>query len=117
MMDSTVDIIGKDPSGGWLYIDSGRNLFKSANGVNAWMAITPLDAAADGSWDIAIHPADGNRLYLPSPFRGGVYYTANGGGTWTKYTQGMLDTSISLLAMVALGQMQSTPQRSPARDI
>ncbi len=97
--DSTVDIIGKDLSAGWLYVNTGRNLFKSANGIDAWVAIMPANAAADGSRDIAIHPVDGNKLYLPSPFRGGIYYTANGGSTWTKYTQGLLNTSVSLLAL------------------
>jgi photosystem II stability/assembly factor-like uncharacterized protein len=95
---STIDVIGKAPAGGWLYVDCGQVLVKSPNGETGWVAISPPNAGADGSRDIAVHPSNGNTLYLPSPFRGGIYHSTDGGASWTKRTQGLRNTAISLLA-------------------
>jgi photosystem II stability/assembly factor-like uncharacterized protein len=97
--DSMVDVIGKSSSGGWLYIDTGHRLYKSSNGLANWIAIQPPNNAADGSRDIAVHPTNSNVLYLPSPFRGGIYSSSDGGGSWVKRTQGMLNTNVSLIAL------------------
>jgi photosystem II stability/assembly factor-like uncharacterized protein len=100
--DADVKILGKDTVSNVLYVGSGASVFKSTDDGQHWIEITPPENAADGASDMAIDPRDGNKLFLPTPFRGGIYRSYDGGASWTKVTKGLLNVAISLLTVPSI---------------
>jgi photosystem II stability/assembly factor-like uncharacterized protein len=95
-MDSHMNILGQES--GVLIVGSGAYMFKSADGGQSWTDITPPDRQADGAAYLA---RNGQILYAPATFGTGVLKSTDMGQTWSVLTQGIMNVSISLLAVPA----------------
>ena len=81
--------------------------FRSADGGNNWLAVNEGlprdDNGLLNAQSLAMDPSDANTVYLGTgwgPFHGnGVFKSTDGGGTWLPANQGMLDYSITALAV------------------
>lgn len=98
-LDATqVRIIGSS-SNGRIYISGGSNLVYTNDGGNSSTLITPpLDKMVGVDYtNIAIHPSNPSILFLPLR-AGGIAYSEDGGVNWVLKNNGILNTSINLLA-------------------
>jgi photosystem II stability/assembly factor-like uncharacterized protein len=95
--DAMVNVMGRASNDSALYVGSGGRAFRSADEGRTWTEITPPGLNGD-MYDIAVDPRDTNTLYLPR--RGyGIVKSADRGAHWTPINQGLLNTTLSLLAL------------------
>jgi len=83
-----------------------EGVFRSDDGGHNWMAVNeglPGDGDKFNAQSLAVDPTDANVVYLGTgwgPFHGnGVYKSTDGGATWAAANQGMMDYSITALAV------------------
>jgi photosystem II stability/assembly factor-like uncharacterized protein len=80
-----------------LYVADGGRLYQSIDGGQNWVEISPVGRNGD-LCDIAVDPRNIDMLYLPRRANG-VLKSSDRGHTWTPINDGLLNTSISLLAL------------------
>ncbi|MBC7772728.1 MAG: hypothetical protein H7210_09565 [Pyrinomonadaceae bacterium] len=71
------------------------NVLKSTDGGIVWNDVTPPGVAGTSATDIAINPSNTNQVMVTfgGAFGGGaVYYTADGGSSWTDVSAGLPST-------------------------
>ncbi len=96
-------ILGIDPGSSYdtIYLGYGNLVYKTKNdGIN-WTRIDPMLTPGINTGDIrdiAIDPTDGNIIYLPISSHG-YFKSTNEGSSWTRITQGLLNTGIVLMAV------------------
>lgn len=103
LADAAVLALALGP-GGILYTGTPSGVFKgTTDGSVPWRAV---GAASMGSVNaIAIDPLDSNTLYAASA-TGGVFKSADGGGSWVQRNQGLTSTDIrSILVHPANGNL------------
>jgi len=98
--DSTqVRVIGASPDGR-IYISGGGSLFFTDNGGTSFASVDPPrnEMTFVDFTNIAVHPNNPSILFLPLR-AGGIAYSEDGGMNWTLKNNGILSTSINLLAI------------------
>ena len=94
--DAMVNVIGFTAENA-LYAATGGYLFASHDQGSTWADISPQGRNGD-MYDLAVNPNNAQELYLPRRAYGMVK-SENGGKDWTPINKGLLNTSISLLAL------------------
>lgn len=94
-----VRVIGAS-SDGRVYVSGGGNLFFTKNGGLSFRSIDPPPGEMSfmDFTNIAVHPSSPDILFLPLR-AGGIAYSENGGINWSSKNNGILNTSINLLAV------------------
>ncbi len=95
--DAMVNVIGRASYDDALYVGSGGRAFRSDDGGEIWTEITPPGRNGD-MYDIAVDPRDTDVLYLPRQAYG-IVKSADRGAEWKPVNQGLLNTTLSLLAL------------------
>ena len=101
--------IAADPNNAEIVYVGGVNVFKSTNGGTSWTINSHwyggcgVPAVHADCHFLGFNPADG-KLYAGND--GGIYYTANGGSSWTDRTVG-----ITIGQIYKLGQSQTVKQQ------
>jgi photosystem II stability/assembly factor-like uncharacterized protein len=95
--DAMINIMGRVPNDNNLYVGTGGNVYKSNDGGQTWNWIGPPGRNGD-MYDIAVDPRNSDVLYLPRKAHG-IVKSTDGGENWTSINQGLLNVSISLLAV------------------
>jgi len=95
--DAMINVIGRFPPDDTLYVGTGGTVYKSSDGGQSWTWIGPPGRNGD-MYDIAVDPRNSHVLYLPRRAYG-IVKSANGGEIWTLINQGLLNVSVSLLAV------------------
>ncbi len=85
---------------GRVYVSGGGNLFFTKNGGLSFRSIDlpPGEMTFLDFTNIAVHPSNPDILFLPLR-AGGIAYSENGGINWMLKNNGILNTSINLLAV------------------
>src|SRR5262249_21104096 len=109
---------------GDLFVRGGdRGVYRSVDGGDTWERVLVGDTETTGAADLAIDPQDSTRLFAAlwdhhrSPERrsysglgSGVYFSADGGDTWTRLNDG-LPLASPLLGRIGLAVAASDPLR------
>jgi photosystem II stability/assembly factor-like uncharacterized protein len=95
--DGMINVMDRAPTDDTLYVGTGGYVYKSNDGGGNWTWIAPPGRNGD-MYDIAVDPRNSNVLYLPRRAYG-IVKSTDGGTSWTPINQGLLDVSISLLAV------------------
>ncbi|MBE9572738.1 MAG: hypothetical protein IMF11_19100, partial [Proteobacteria bacterium] len=95
--DGMINVMGRVPTDDTLYVGTGGYVYKSSDGGESWTWIAPPGRNGD-MYDIAVDPRNSGVLYLPRRAHG-IVKSTDGGATWTPINQGLLNVSISLLAV------------------
>ncbi len=95
--DGMVNIMGRAREDDALYVGTGDRVYRSTDNGSSWSNITPPGRSGD-MCDIAVDPRNTDVLYLPRRAHG-IVKTEDRGDSWTPINQGLLNTSISLLAL------------------
>lgn len=95
--DAMVNIIGSTSHDSTIYLGTGGYFFSSSDAGQTWNDVSPLGRNGD-MYDIAVDPDDPDNLYLPRRAYG-IVRSSNGGKEWTPINQGLLNTTISLIAL------------------
>jgi photosystem II stability/assembly factor-like uncharacterized protein len=91
-------VIGNSIDGNTIYIAFGGNLCYTDDFGNTFTSINlPPEIMRFDIYNIAPHPVDPDILFLPTG-SGGVAYSENNGAAWIQKNEGILNTSINLLA-------------------
>jgi len=95
--DASVLFVAEDVRGAYRSLDGGQNWLPVSEGL-------PTNANGDTSvQSVAIDPTDTNIVYLGTGWSSfnanGVYKSTDGGATWTAANRGMIDYSITALAV------------------
>jgi photosystem II stability/assembly factor-like uncharacterized protein len=94
--DAMINVMGRTPTDGTLYVGTGGTVFKSEDDGQSWTWIGPPGRNGDMR-DIAVNPEDGAVLYLPRRAHG-IVKSTDGGAGWSPINEGLRNVSISLLA-------------------
>ena len=95
--DAMINVIGRAPNDDTLYVGTGGTVYKSNDGGHNWTNISPPGRNGD-MYDLAVDPLNTNVLYLPRRAYG-IVKSSDGGANWTPINRGLLNVSISLLAL------------------
>jgi photosystem II stability/assembly factor-like uncharacterized protein len=83
-----------------VHVTGSFGYMRSTDGGANWTRIRVTDTS-----DLAIHPTDGQTLYLGS-YGDGIYRSTNGGTSWTQLTSGLPTTNVR---RILLSISRSTP--------
>ena len=95
--DAMINVIGRAPYDTMLYVGSGGRVFSSSDGGQSWTAISPTGSSGD-IYDIAVDPRNTNVIYLPRRAYG-IVKSTDRGASWTPMNEGLLNTTVSLIAL------------------
>ncbi len=96
-MDAQVNIMQRQAGDPYLYVGSGGSAYKMNVNTKDFTLIGPPGRNGD-MMDIAIHPLNPDILYLPR-CAAGIVKSENGGKDWQAINEGLLNVSVSLLAV------------------
>ena len=95
--DAMINVMGRAPTDDTLYVGTGGTVYKSSDGGQHWTWIGPPGRNGD-MYDIAVEPRDSGVLTLARRAHG-IVKSTDGGATWTPVNRGLLNVSVSLLAV------------------
>jgi photosystem II stability/assembly factor-like uncharacterized protein len=95
--DAMINVMGRAPYDATLYVGTGGMTFRSADGGQTWTWIGPPGRNGD-MYDIAVDPRDTRVLYLPRRAYG-IVKSTDQGANWVPINDGLLNTTVSLLAL------------------
>lgn len=95
--DAMINIAGRVSYDASLYVFSGGRAMSSSDGGQTWGNISPPGRNGD-MYDIAVDPRNTGVLYLPRRAFG-MLKSTDQGGSWTPINEGLLNTTVSLLAL------------------
>jgi photosystem II stability/assembly factor-like uncharacterized protein len=94
--DAMVNVMGRASYDTALYVGTGGRALRSESG-QTWTEITPSGRNGD-MYDVAVDPRNTNVLYLPRRAYG-IVKSADRGASWTPINEGLLNTTVSLIAL------------------
>ena len=91
-----VNVMGRASYDTMLYVGTGARVFRSDDDTS-WTWVSPPGFSGDMA-DIAVDPRDTDVLYLPRRAYG-IVKSADRGASWTPINDGLLNTTIALIAL------------------
>lgn len=98
-LDATqIRVLGASSDGNNIYVAGGGNLSYTDNKGTSFQQINlPEEIMRFDLWNITPYPGQPSTIFLPTG-SGGVAYSNDNGSSWTQKNEGILSTSINLLA-------------------